>query len=62
MAGSKEVKNRIKSVRSTHQITKAMEIVSTTKFRRYSKIVAETKAYSESIKDILKNISAGVKA
>ncbi len=62
MAGSKEIKNRIKSVRSTHQITKAMEIVSTTKFKKFSKFVGETKVYSDSIKDILKNIASGVKA
>ncbi|MGL4534684.1 MAG: ATP synthase F1 subunit gamma [Fusobacteriaceae bacterium] len=62
MAGSKEIKNRIKSVQSTHQITKAMEIVSTTKFKKFSIIVEQSKAYSEAIKDILKNISAGIKS
>ncbi len=62
MAGSKEIKNRIKSVQSTHQITKAMEIVSTTKFKKFSAIVSSSKAYSDSIKVILKNISAGVKS
>ncbi|MGL4980320.1 MAG: ATP synthase F1 subunit gamma [Fusobacteriaceae bacterium] len=61
MAGSKEIKNRIKSVQSTHQITKAMEIVSTTKFKKFSSIVESSKPYSNSIKEILKNISAGVK-
>lgn len=34
MAGSGEIRDRIKSVQSTHQITKAMEIVSTTKFKK----------------------------
>lgn len=61
MAGAKEIKNRIKSVQSTHQITKAMEIVSTTKFKKFSKIVEDSKLYSNSIKGILKNISSGVK-
>lgn len=62
MAGSKEIKNRIKSVQSTHQITKAMEIVSTTKFKKFSSIVESSKPYANSIKEILKNISAGVKS
>lgn len=61
MAGSKEIKNRIKSVQSTHQITKAMEIVSTTKFKKFSAVVESSKPYANSIKEILKNISAGVK-
>ena len=54
MAGSKEIRNRIKSVQSTHQITKAMEIVSTTKFKKFSKIVEDSKVYSKSIKEVLK--------
>lgn len=62
MAGSKEIRNRIKSVQSTHQITKAMEIVSTTKFKKFSKIVEDSKVYSESIKEVLKNIASGVKS
>ena len=36
MPGMKEIKSRIKSVQSTRQITNAMEIVSTTKFKKYS--------------------------
>lgn len=60
MAGSKEIRNRIKSVQSTHQITKAMEIVSTTKFKKFSKIVEDSKVYSKSIKEVLKNIASGV--
>lgn len=62
MAGSKEIRNRIKSVQSTHQITKAMEIVSTTKFKKFSKIVEDSKVYSKSIKEVLKNIASGVKS
>ncbi|MGL5055474.1 MAG: ATP synthase F1 subunit gamma [Fusobacteriaceae bacterium] len=62
MAGSKEIRNRIKSVQSTHQITKAMEIVSTTKFKKFSKIVEDSKVYSKSIKEVLKNISSGIKS
>lgn len=62
MAGTREIKNRIKSVQSTHQITKAMEIVSTTKFKKFSTIVAKSKPYSDSITNILQNIASGVKS
>lgn len=62
MAGARDIKNRIKSVQSTHQITKAMEIVSTTKFKRFSTIVAQARPYAESIHNVLGNIAAGVKS
>lgn len=61
MAGTKEIKLRIKSVQSTHQITKAMEIVSTTKFKKFSGVVSQSRPYAESIKNILGNIASGVK-
>lgn len=61
MAGTKEIKSRIKSVQSTRQITNAMEIVSTTKFKKFSKLVAESRPYEESMKKILSHIAAGVK-
>ena len=62
MAGAKEIKNRIKSVQSTHQITKAMEIVSTTKFKRFSALVVKSRPFAESIQTILSNIAAGIKS
>ncbi len=60
-ANIKEIRSRIKGVQSTHKITKAMEIVSSTKFKRYSKLVGESRPYSEAIDGILKNIAKGVK-
>ena len=61
MPGMKEIKSRIKSVQSTRQITNAMEIVSTTKFKRYSKLVSESRPYENSMRNILAHIAAGVK-
>ena len=45
MAGGKtrEIKRRISSVKNTHQITKAMDIVSSTKFKKFNKIVFTNK-------------------
>lgn len=57
MAGAKEIKNRIKSIQSTRQITKAMEIVSTTKFKKFSAMVLKSRAYENGIKTILKKYS-----
>ncbi len=34
MAGSKEIRNKIKSVQSTRKITKAMEMVAASKMKR----------------------------
>ncbi len=62
MAGSREIKNRIKSVQSTYQITKAMEVVSTTKFKKMSERVVKSRNYAKSINGIMANIAAGVKA
>ena len=62
MAGAKEIKTRIKSIQSTHQITKAMEIVSTTKFRKFSSLVMKSRPFADSINTILSNIAAGIKA
>ena len=39
-----------------------MDIVSSTKFRRYNEMVMNSRPYSESIENILKNIAAGTKA
>lgn len=64
MAGGKtrEIKRRIGSVKNTHQITKAMDIVSSTKFKRFNKIVLDSRPYSNGINNILKNISQCIKS
>lgn len=57
MAGMKEIKARIKSVESTMQITKAMELVATSKLRRAKENVERTRPFyqilGEAIDDIL---------
>mgnify|MGYP000125456139 CR=1 FL=1 len=58
---SREIKDRIKGVKSTHQITNAMNIVSSTKFKRFSALVEKSRPYSESLNEVLKNIAGGLK-
>ena len=61
MAGvsTKEIKNRIRSMESTKQITKAMEMVAASKLRRAQAQVASSRPYFEilrnTIDDIVKN-------
>ena len=58
MAGSmKAIKNRIKSVESTKQITKAMELVATSKLRKAKERIEESRPYFEILKDTLDDIS-----
>jgi len=58
---SREIKNRIKGVKSTHQITNAMNIVSSTKFKRFSALVEKSRPYAEALNGILGNIASGLK-
>jgi F-type H+-transporting ATPase subunit gamma len=59
---SREIKTRIKGVQSTHQITNAMNIVSSTKFKKFSALVEKSRPYAESLHGVLKNLAAGLKA
>ena len=49
MAGvsTKEIKNRIRSMESTRQITKAMEMVAASKLRRAQAQIASSRPYFE---------------
>ena len=47
MASMKAIKTRIKSVESTRQITKAMELVATSKLRRAKERAERTRPYHE---------------
>ncbi|RYY60170.1 MAG: ATP synthase F1 subunit gamma [Chitinophagaceae bacterium] len=57
MAGQlKEVRNRIKSVQSTQQITKAMKMVSAAKLRRAQDAITQMRPYSKKLQEMLSNI------
>jgi len=60
MPNLKEVRNRIKSVNSTQQITKAMKMVSAAKLRRAQDAVIQMRPYSQKLSSIMANVSAGV--
>lgn len=52
----KEVRNRIKSVTSTQQITKAMKMVSAAKLRRAQDSILQMRPYAEKLQEMLSNI------
>ncbi|MBL7738016.1 MAG: ATP synthase F1 subunit gamma [Chitinophagaceae bacterium] len=57
MAGQlKEVRNRIKSVQSTQQITKAMKMVSAAKLRRAQDAIIQMRPYARKLQEVLSNI------
>ncbi|WBL43195.1 ATP synthase F1 subunit gamma [Algoriphagus halophytocola] len=58
MANLKEVKERINSVVSTQQITKAMKMVSAAKLRRAQDKIVQMRPYSQKLTQILNNVSA----
>ncbi len=57
MAGNaKAIKNRIKSVESTKQITKAMELVASSKLRHAKEHAEKTKPFFEALKEAMDSI------
>ncbi|WP_207533911.1 ATP synthase F1 subunit gamma [Desertivirga arenae] len=62
MANLKEVRNRIVSVSSTQQITKAMKMVSAAKLKRATNAIVQLRPYANKLKDILANLSANLEA
>ena len=60
MANLKEVRNRIASVTSTQQITKAMKMVSAAKLKRATNAILQLRPYANKLKHILSNLSASL--
>ena len=61
MAGvsTKEIKNRIRSLESTKQITKAMEMVAASKLRKAQAQVLSSRPYFAILRDTIQNIASG---
>ena len=59
MAGvsTKEIKNRIRSMESTKQITKAMEMVAASKLRRAQAQIANSRPYFEILRSTIEDIT-----
>ncbi len=60
MAGTKEIKRRIKSVKNTKKITKAMELVAASKMKRAVSSTLASRLYAEYSWEILTSIAKNV--
>jgi F-type H+-transporting ATPase subunit gamma len=59
MATLREVKKRIRTVKSTKRITNAMEMVAAAKLRRAQRLVEQTRPYANKMTDMLSQLAAG---
>mgnify|MGYP000973674081 FL=1 len=57
----KEIKERIDSVKNTNQITNAMNIVSSTKFKKFQILTLKSREYSKTIEIAFDNLVASLK-
>jgi F-type H+-transporting ATPase subunit gamma len=62
MPNLKEVRNRISSVSSTQQITKAMKMVSASKLRRAQDAIIQMRPFASKLKEILENLSSSLES
>ena len=58
MPSLKEVRNRIVSVNSTQQITKAMKMVSAAKLRRATEAITQMRPYSKKLTEMIATVSS----
>ncbi|GAC1513158.1 MAG: ATP synthase F1 subunit gamma [Chloroflexota bacterium] len=57
MASQRDIKRRIKSIKSTAQITKAMQMVAAARMRQAQRRVEESRPYSEHIRAIVADVA-----
>jgi F-type H+-transporting ATPase subunit gamma len=57
MAGSKEIRTKIKSVENTRKITKAMEMVAASKMRKAQERMRAARPYAEKIRNVAAHLS-----
>lgn len=56
MAGSKEIRTKIKSIKNTQKITRAMEMVAASKMRKAQERMHATRPYADKIKAVLAHL------
>ncbi len=62
MPSLRSIRSRIRSVKNTRQITKAMEMVASAKMRKAQQRVLDTRPYAEKIYELMHRISAREKS
>ena len=59
MAGAKEIRSKIKSIKSTQKITRAMEMVAASKMRRAQERMRASRPYADRIRAVVAHLSTG---
>lgn len=59
MAGAKEIKSQIKSVKNTKKITKAMEMVAASKMRRAQDRMKASRPYADKMRQVVSHVAGG---
>jgi F-type H+-transporting ATPase subunit gamma len=59
MAGLKEIRRRLKSVKNTKKITSAMKLVAAAKLRKTQDAVVRSRAYTDALKGVLAQLQGG---
>ena len=57
MAGSREIRNKIKSVQNTRKITKAMEMVAASKMRKAQERMRHARPYADKVRNIAAHLA-----
>lgn len=57
MAGAKEIRTKIASIKSTQKITRAMEMVAASKMRRAQQRMLATRPYADKIQNVVAHLS-----
>ena len=57
MAGAKEIRTQIASIKNTQKITKAMQMVAASKMRRAQERMLATRPYAEKIRNVVAHLS-----
>ena len=57
MSGAKEIRTKIKSIKNTQKITKAMEMVAASKMRKAQERMRASRPYAEKIRSVLAHLA-----
>jgi len=57
MSGAKEIRTKIKSIKNTQKITRAMEMVAASKMRRAQERMAASKPYAQRIREVIGHLA-----
>ncbi|MBR5888692.1 MAG: F0F1 ATP synthase subunit gamma, partial [Akkermansia sp.] len=60
MASLRDIKRRIKSVRNTSQITKAMQMVASAKMRRAQELALKGRVYIRALSRVFKHLQESI--